>query len=36
MVERYQTGSILMLRRYISALPCYPLRGWHLVVTSAS
>jgi len=27
MVERYQTGSILMLRRYISALPCYPLRG---------
>jgi len=36
MVERYQTCSILMLRRYISAPACYPLRGWHLVVTSAS
>jgi len=36
MVERYQTCSILMLRRYISAPACYPLRWWNLVVTSAN
>jgi len=35
-IERYQTCSILMFRRYICAPPCSTLYGWNLIVTGVS
>jgi len=36
LTERYQTYSMLMLARYVCALPCSTVYDWNLIATIAS